>query len=145
MEIVGELEQIVFTLDRSEKEAGDELINLLQRNNKTNGSSDNGELEVFHISALKLGITSSRAALTERRALKKLIEKARSDEDKRKELVVSYLYNLMRKYSKFFRSETGDDTDSQGSSPCSPTVLGMDDMCSPYSNGCAFSRQLLSI
>uniref|UniRef100_A0A804UHR6 RING-type E3 ubiquitin transferase n=1 Tax=Zea mays TaxID=4577 RepID=A0A804UHR6_MAIZE len=144
VEIVGELEQIVFTLDRSEKEAGDELINLLQRNNKTNGSSDNGELEVFHISALKLGITSSRAALTERRALKKLIEKARSDEDKRKELVVSYLYNLMRKYSKFFRSETGDDTDSQGSSPCSPTVLGVDDMCSPYINGRAFGRQILS-
>ncbi|CAD6343447.1 unnamed protein product [Miscanthus lutarioriparius] len=145
VEIVGELEEIVFTLDRSEKEAGDKLINLLQRNNKTNGSSDSGELEVFHMSALKLGITSSRAALTERRALKKLIEKARSDEDKRKELVVSYLYNLMRKYSKFFRSETGDDTDSQGSSPCSPTVLGMDDMYGPYSNGRAFSRQLSSI
>ena len=54
MEIVGELEEIVFTLDRSEKEAGDELIKLLQRNNKTNGSSDSGELEVFHMSALKL-------------------------------------------------------------------------------------------
>ncbi|CAO2182024.1 unnamed protein product [Urochloa humidicola] len=144
-EIVSELEEIVFTLDRSEKEAGDDVINLLQRNNKTNGSSDSGELEVFHMSALKLGITSSRAALTERRALKKLIEKARSDEDKRKELVVSYLYNLMRKYSKFFRSEAGDDTDSQGSSPCSPTVLGMDDMYGPYSNGRAFSRQLSSI
>ncbi|TVU36142.1 hypothetical protein EJB05_18059 [Eragrostis curvula] len=145
VEIVGELEEIVFTLDQSEKEAGDEVINLLQRNNKINGSSDSGELEVFHMAALKLGITSSRAALTERRALKKLIEKARSDEDKRKELVVSYLYNLMRKYSKFFRSEAGDDTDSQGSSPCSPTVLGMDDMYGPYANGRSFSRQLSNI
>ncbi|KAF0913880.1 hypothetical protein E2562_024955 [Oryza meyeriana var. granulata] len=37
------------------------------------------------MAALKLGITPSRPALTERRALKKLIEKARSDEDKQKE------------------------------------------------------------
>jgi hypothetical protein len=139
------LEEVVFTLDQSEKEAGDEVINLLQRNRKMNSSSDSGELEVFHMAALKLGITSSRAALTERRALKKLIEKARSDEDKRKEYVVSYLYNLMRKYSKFFRSEAGDDTDSQGSSPCSPTILGMEDMYGPYGNGRAFSRQLSSI
>ncbi|XP_062228710.1 U-box domain-containing protein 45-like [Phragmites australis] len=145
VEIIGELEEIAFTLDQSEKEAGDEVINLLQRNNKINGSSDSGELEVFHMAALKLGITSSRAALTERRALKKLIEKARSDEDKRKEFVVSYLYNLMRKYSKFFRSEAGDDTDSQGSSPCSPTVLGMDDMYGSCGNGRAFSRQLSNI
>ncbi|KAL6613998.1 hypothetical protein ACP70R_036268 [Stipagrostis hirtigluma subsp. patula] len=145
VEIVGELDEIVFTLDQSEKEAGDEVINLLQRNSKTNSSSDSGELEVFHMAALKLGITSSRAALTERRSLKKLIEKARSDEDKRKEFVVLYLYNLMRKYSKFFRSEAGDDTDSQGSSPCSPTVLGMDDMYGSCGNGRAFSRQLSSI
>jgi hypothetical protein len=121
------------------------VINLLQRNNKINGSTDSGELEVFHMAALKLGITYSRAALTERRALKKLIEKARSDGDKRKEFVVLYLYNLMRKYSKFFRSETGDDTDSQGSSPCSPTVLGMDDLYGPYANGQSFSRQLSNI
>ncbi|KAL5227591.1 hypothetical protein ABZP36_015856 [Zizania latifolia] len=143
--IVAELEEVVFTLDQSEKEAGDEVINLLQKNRKMNSSSDSGELEVFHMAALKLGITSSRVALTERRALKKLIDKARSDEDKRKEFVVSYLYNLMRKYSKFFRSDAGDDTDSQGSSPCSPTVLGMDDMYGPYVNGRAFSRQLSSI
>ncbi|VAH82655.1 unnamed protein product [Triticum turgidum subsp. durum] len=145
VEIIGELEEVVFTLDQSEKEAGDEVINLLQRNNKMNSSSDSGELEVFHMAALKLGITSSRAALTERRALKKLIEKARSGDDKRKEFVVSYLYNLMRKYSKFFRSEAGDDTDSQGSAPCSPTVLGMDDMYGPCGNSRAFSRQLSSI
>ncbi|KAL5220692.1 hypothetical protein ABZP36_025405 [Zizania latifolia] len=143
--IVAELEEVVFTLDQSEKEAGDEVINLLQRNKKMNSSSDSGELEAFHMAALKLGITSSRAALTERRALKKLIEKARSDEDKRKEFVVSYLYNLMRKYSKFFRSEAGDDTDSQGSSPCSPTLLVMDDIYGSYGNGRAFSRQLSSI
>jgi hypothetical protein len=145
VEIIGELEEVVFTLDQSEKEAGDEVINLLQRNSKTNSSNDSGELEVFHMAALKLGITSSRAALTERRALKKLIEKARSGDDKRKEFVVLYLYNLMRKYSKFFRSETGDDTDSQGSTPCSPTVLGMDDMYGPCGNSRAFSRQLSSI
>ncbi|PWZ20101.1 U-box domain-containing protein 45 [Zea mays] len=65
-----------WDLIASEKEAGDELIKFLYRSNKTNDSSDSGELEVFHMSALKLGITSSRAALTDRRTLKKLIQKA---------------------------------------------------------------------
>ncbi|KMZ72369.1 U-box domain-containing protein [Zostera marina] len=42
----------------------------------------------------------------------------------------------MRKYSKFFRSEISDDTDSQCSSPCSPTITP------GHGNGHAFERQL---
>jgi U-box domain len=129
MEIVSELEEVSFSMDQSEKEAGDEIISLLQKNRKPKdtNSTDSAELETFHQAALKLGITSSRAVLTERRSLKKLIERAQLEEDKRKESVLSYLYHLIRKYSKLFRSEFGDDTDSQGSAPCSPTVLGFED------------------
>ncbi|XP_073013764.1 U-box domain-containing protein 7-like [Typha latifolia] len=140
LEIVNELEETVFRLDQLEKEVGDEVIQLLQKERKINSSSnDNVELEVLHQAASKLGITSSRAALTERRALKKLIERARSEEDKRKESIVAYLLHLMRKYSKIFRSEASD-TDSQGSSPCSPTVLGSFEDVNGHNHG--FERQL---
>ncbi|KAJ3678151.1 hypothetical protein LUZ60_001954 [Juncus effusus] len=128
-EIVHELEEASFALDQSEKEAGEEIINLLQKNSKlpNSPSTDSSELEIFHQAALKLGISSSRAVLSERRSLKKLIQKSRSEEDKRKESILSYLSHLVRKYSKLFRNELNDDTDSQGSAPCSPTILGFED------------------
>lgn len=145
--IVSDLEEIVFSLDPSEKRVGDDIIALLQQSRKfDDNSNDNSELETFHQAALKLGITSSRAALTERRALKKLIEKSRADDDKRKESIVAYLLHLMRKYSKLFRSDLGDDQDSQGSGPCSPTVQGSSEESGvPSCNGRGFDRQLSKI
>ncbi|KAL3649872.1 U-box domain-containing protein 6 [Castilleja foliolosa] len=134
-EIIVELGRIEFSLDPAEKQIGNEIIALLQQGNNFNSTSnDTKELESFHQAACKLGITSSRAALRERRALKKLIERARAEEDKRKESIVAYLLHLIRKYSKLFRSEFSDDNDSQGSTPCSPTIQG--------SLGSAFDRHL---
>ena len=144
-QIVSELDETVFSLDPSEKQVGDDIIVLLQQGRKfDDNSNDNSELESFHQAASRLGITSSRTALAERRSLKKLIEKARIEEDKRKESIVAYLLHLMRKYSKLFRSDLGDDQDSQGSGPCSPTVQGSSEdglAC----NGRAFDRQLSKI
>ncbi|KAL6569223.1 hypothetical protein OROHE_003504 [Orobanche hederae] len=135
-EILVELGRIEFSLDPLEKRIGDEIIALLQQESNFNSScNDINELESFHQAAFKLGITSSRAALRERRALNKLIERAQAQEDKRKESIVAYLLHLMRKYSKLFRSELSDDNDSQGSTPCSPTIQGS-------LGGFAFDRQL---
>lgn len=147
LEIVAELEGKVFSLDPVEKQVGDEVIMLLQQEKKDNGGcNDISELETFHQAALRLGITSSRAALAERRALKRLVERARIEEDKRKESIISYLLHLMRKYSKIFRSEFSDDNDSQGSSPCSPAVLGpFENGNGPQDNGCTFDRQLSNL
>ncbi|XP_010540401.1 PREDICTED: U-box domain-containing protein 45 [Tarenaya hassleriana] len=136
--ILMELEGTTFSLDPVEKEVGDRIIGLLQQGGKFESSTDSNELEIFHQAATRLGITSSRAALTERRCLKKLIERARREDDKRKESIVAYLLHLMRKYSKLFRSEVCDDNDSGGSLPCSPTVQGsLED-----AHGRAFDRQL---
>lgn len=141
VEIVNELEGTVFALGESERQVGDEVVGLLQKDRKYNYISNDGhELEVFHQAIVKLGITSSRAALTERRALKKLIDRAQAEEDKRKESIVAYLLHLMRKYSKLFRSDPADDTDSQGSTPCSPTISSSDDVTG--GNGQTFERHL---
>ncbi|KAK1415820.1 hypothetical protein QVD17_31608 [Tagetes erecta] len=140
-DILGELEGIEFSLDPLEKQIGDEIIGLLQQGKNFSNSSDNNELEIFHQAVSKLGITSSRAALRERRSLKKLVEKARIEEDKRKESIVAYLLHLMRKYSKLFRSDFSDDNDSQGSTPCSPTIHGSFEGYSG-SGTQAFERQL---
>ncbi|KAL9998177.1 putative U box domain, armadillo-like helical, Zinc finger, RING/FYVE/PHD-type [Helianthus debilis subsp. tardiflorus] len=137
-DIVAELKGIEFSLDPSEKQIGDEIIGLLQEGRNFNSSCENSELETFHQAATKLGITSSRGALRERRALKKVLEKSRIEGDKRKESIVAYLLHLMKKYSKLFRSDFSDDNDSQsGSTPCSPTVHGS------FEN--VFDRQLSKI
>ncbi|CAN8243788.1 unnamed protein product, partial [Cochlearia groenlandica] len=124
LEIVGELENTRFLLDPSEKEVGDQIIKLLQQGKKFDNCNDNTELEMFYRAATKLSITSSRVALAERRALKKLIDRARAEEDKRKESIVAYLLHLMRKCSKLFRNEISDENDSQSSTPTSPTDQG---------------------
>ncbi|PSR84777.1 U-box domain-containing protein [Actinidia chinensis var. chinensis] len=143
-EILSELEEIKFSLDPLDKQIGDDIIALLQQGRTFDSNcNDNNELESFHQAASRLGITSSRAALTERRALKKQIERAQIEEDKRKESIVAYLLHLMRKYSKLFRSDFSDDNDSQGSTPCSPTVHGpFADGGGPGGNGHAFDQQL---
>ncbi|CAJ1852272.1 unnamed protein product [Sphenostylis stenocarpa] len=141
-EIVNELASTVFALDPLEKQVGDDLIALLQKGRKLNDSNDSNELECFHLAATSLGITSSRAALTERRSLKKLIERARVEDDKRKESIIAYLLHLMRKYSKLFRSEFSDDNDSQGSQPCSPTVQRSLEDGIPGGHCHVFDRQL---
>ncbi|KAF8050552.1 hypothetical protein N665_1942s0002, partial [Sinapis alba] len=124
LEITMELENTQFSFDPSEKEVGDQIIGLLQQGGNFESSCDNNELESFHQAGTRLGITSLRAALSERRCLKKLIERARMEDDKRKEPIMAYLLHLMRKYSKLFRSEMWDDNDSQGSNslPCSLTL-----------------------
>ncbi|CAH8349675.1 unnamed protein product [Eruca vesicaria subsp. sativa] len=138
LDIVGELEHTKFMLDPSEKEVGDRIIALLQQGKKFDNATDNAELEIFHQAATRLSITSSRSALAERRALKKLIDKARAEEDKRKESIVAYLLHLMRKYSKLFRNEVVDENDSQSSPPCSPTGQGSSEDHRAH----AFGRQL---
>lgn len=143
-EILSELAGIEFSLNPFEKQIGDDIIALLQQGKKFNSNcSDNNELKSFHQATSRLGITSSRAALRERRALKKVIEKARVDDDKRKESIVAYLLHLMRKYSKLFRGDLSDDNDSQGSTPCSPTVQGcnFEDNGGFVANVRAFDRQ----
>lgn len=143
-EIVHELEGISFSLDPSEKQIGDDIIALLQQGRKFNSNSDDvSEIESFHQAASKLGIISSRAALSERRALKRLLDRARMEDDKRKESIVAYLLHLMRKYSKVFRSDLSDDNDSAGSTPRSPTVQGVfEDSAGGRLSGFVFDRQL---
>lgn len=141
-EIVNEFADVEFALDPLEKQVGDDLIALLQQGKKFDDDGESYELESFHQAATRLGITSSRVALAERRALKKLIDRARAEEDKRKESIVAYLLHLMRKYSKLFRNEFSDDTDSQGSGPCSPTVQGSIEDGVPVGHNQTFERQL---
>ncbi|KAM0911866.1 hypothetical protein ACQ4PT_013213 [Festuca glaucescens] len=116
-EIAHELENSIFALDQAEKQAGDEVKQIIQNEKKSNGFLDDSELEFFRQTVSRVGVTSSAAALAERRALRRLLERAHAEEDMKKESIAAYLLHLMRKYSSHFRSETMDSINSQCSSP----------------------------
>ncbi|XP_038885198.1 U-box domain-containing protein 45-like isoform X4 [Benincasa hispida] len=144
--VLSKFEKVKKALQDSLKRVEDIVPQSIGYQGRTfNNTVDNNELEAFHQAAIRLGINSSRAALAERRALKKLIDRSRTEEDKRKESIVAYLLHLMRKYSKLFRSEVPDDNDSQGSGPCSPTVQSSLEDSGAGGNGQAFERQLTKI
>lgn len=115
--IAQELEKADFVLDQSEKQVGDEVNQLIQNEPKSSGFLDANELEFLHQIAFRVGITSSVAVLTERRALRKLLERAHAEEDLKKESIAAYLLHLIRKYSSIFKSETTSTTNSLCSSP----------------------------
>ena len=94
------MEGIVFQPDASDQEVGNEIISLLHKEKEFPGFNTFTELEVFHKVVLKLDIKSTKALLSEKRALRRLLEKTRKEEDKKKELIVLYLLHLLRKYIK---------------------------------------------
>uniref|UniRef100_J3LZ43 RING-type E3 ubiquitin transferase n=1 Tax=Oryza brachyantha TaxID=4533 RepID=J3LZ43_ORYBR len=123
--IATDLEKTVFCLDHIQRQVGADVNQLVQNEAKSNGFLDDNELEFFRQTAFRIGIASSAAALTERRALRRLLERAHAAEDMKKESIASYLLHLMRKYSNLFRSETTDFTNSSlcSSPSCSSSSL----------------------
>ncbi|XP_062184920.1 U-box domain-containing protein 6-like [Phragmites australis] len=140
-EITQQLEKAVFALDQSEKRVGDEVNQLIQDEKKSNGFLDDNELEFFRQTAFRVGIASSTAALTERRALRRLLERAHAEEDLKKESIAAYLLHLMRKYLNIFKSETTDYTNSQCSSP-SCSTSSVSSSIDLHGNCQALERQL---
>jgi hypothetical protein len=98
--IAQDLDKAVCVLDQSEKQIGDEVNQLIQNENKSNDFLDDNELDCFRQTAFRVGIASSAAALTERRALRRLLERAHAEEDLKKESIAACLLHLMRKYSE---------------------------------------------
>ncbi|KAL5213599.1 hypothetical protein ABZP36_002751 [Zizania latifolia] len=141
LDITHDLEKSVFALDQTEKQAGADVNQLIQNEAKSNGFLDVNELEFFRETAFRVGIASSATALTERRALRRLLERAHAEEDMKKESVASYLLHLMRKYSNLFRSEMTDFTNSLCSSPsCSSSSLSSS--IDLHGNGHAIEKQI---
>jgi hypothetical protein len=65
--------------------------------------------------------------MAEKKALRKLLEKTRKEEDKKKELIVLYLLHLLRKYTKIQNLVNADESsivDTASSCPPSPSERG---------------------
>lgn len=72
------------------------------------------ELETYLQAASKLNLTSPKAILIERRAIKKLLDKI-SGTDPKKEGVLKFFLYLIKKYGKSVRQDSGEQNDNMQS------------------------------
>lgn len=126
-QVVDILRAAVFVLDSSEEEAGKVVLELLQPGAAVSGSTENAEAEAIQFAALRLGITSSKEILVEKRSIRNLLNKV-GDSDQKRKKILKYLFHLLSKHGSLVlekqteslsdqqRGPTGtiNDTDSDG-------------------------------
>uniref|UniRef100_A0A0D9VK02 RING-type E3 ubiquitin transferase n=1 Tax=Leersia perrieri TaxID=77586 RepID=A0A0D9VK02_9ORYZ len=123
VEVHDDLRDIKFIIDTMEEEAGKIILEMLRQSDAT----EELELETFLQAASNLNLTSPKAMLIERRAIKKLLDKI-SGTDPKKEGVLKFLLYLVKKYGKSIKPETSEQnentqSESQSSTPSSSFVI----------------------
>ncbi|GJM99784.1 hypothetical protein PR202_ga16918 [Eleusine coracana subsp. coracana] len=101
-DIHNDLGSLKFIVDPAEEEAGKAILEMLRQPEATQEL----ELQTFLLAASKLNLMSPKAILTERRAIKKLLDKI-SGTDPKKEAILKYFMYLVRKYGKNINTKNG--------------------------------------
>lgn len=105
-ELQAELSRTKFQLDPEEKQIGADIISLLlQKQKGSQYENPEAEEETFSQVAIRLGLVTTDAILAEKRALQRLLEKARFEEDRRKESVTLHILQLMKNFNNVHRME----------------------------------------
>lgn len=95
-----DLGDVKFIVDPEEDEAGKAILEMLRQSDAT----QEHELQTFLFAASKLNLTSPKAILIERRAIKKLLDKINGN-DPKKEGILKFFQYLVRKYGKTMKPE----------------------------------------
>ncbi|KAG1342787.1 U-box domain-containing protein 5 [Cocos nucifera] len=99
-EVLDYLGNANFIMDSAEEEAGRALLELLKKTK----ASDDLELKAFQIASSRLDITSPKAILIEKRAVRKLRDKI-CDNEPRKGRWLDYILYLLEKHGKNMRPD----------------------------------------
>lgn len=86
-----------FFLDSSEEEVGKVLLDLIQQGASALDSLDSREIRALQLAASTFNLTSPKAILLERRALKKLLDKV-NEKDHSKRKILKYFLHLLKKH-----------------------------------------------
>lgn len=102
-----DLNRTQFQLDPAEKQIGADVISLLRQKQKGPQFENlEAEEETYSQIAIRLGLVTADAILAEKRALKRLLEKARYEEDRQKESVTLHILQLMKKFNYVLRTDS---------------------------------------
>lgn len=122
-----DLGEVKFVIDPLEEEAGKAILEMLRQSDAT----EELELQTFVEAASKLNLTSPKAILIERRAIKKLVDKT-SGTDHKKEQVLKFFLYLVRKYGKNIKPDTGERAENlQYENQSSPSLSLASDGSTP--------------
>ncbi|KAF1861731.1 hypothetical protein Lal_00026160 [Lupinus albus] len=102
--IIDDLDCAKFVMDSAEEEAGRVVRELLQQGNSASDSVDNSEVKALKFAAPRLNITSPKAILIEKRAIKKLLDKI-GPNDPKKKMILNYLLYLLKKHGNLIVEE----------------------------------------
>lgn len=101
-DVHNDLRDVKFIVDPAEDKAGKAILEMLRQSD----ASQELELQTFLLAASLLNLTSPKAILIERRAIKKLLDKINGN-DPKKERILKFFQYLVRKYGKNIKPETG--------------------------------------
>lgn len=127
-EVHNDLRDVKFAVDPLEQEAGKSILEMLRQSDAT----EELLLQTFMQAASKLNLTSPKAILIERRAIRKLLDKI-TGTDQKKEQVLKFLLHLVTKYGKNVKPDTGErneDLQSESKS-LSPSLSLASDASTP--------------
>ena len=129
-QIVDDLSRAAFVMDPSEEEAGKVLKELLQQGTSASDSMETSEIRSLQTAASRLHITSPKAILIEKRAIKKLLDKLGARESSKRKILTYFLY-LLKKYGDFILAEQTESPPHQGSSAFENSENGLTIMGRP--------------
>ncbi|KAG8075935.1 hypothetical protein GUJ93_ZPchr0006g42033 [Zizania palustris] len=101
-DVHNDLGDVKFIVDPEEQEAGKVILEMLRQCN----TAQEHELQMFLLAASKLNLTSPKAILIERRAIRKLLDKINGN-DPKKEGILKFFQYIVRKYGKNIKPEGG--------------------------------------
>uniref|UniRef100_A0A0A8XXF2 RING-type E3 ubiquitin transferase n=1 Tax=Arundo donax TaxID=35708 RepID=A0A0A8XXF2_ARUDO len=122
-EVHNDLRDVKFVLDPTEEGAGKAILQMLRQSD----ASEELELETFLEATSKLDLTSAKAILIERRAIKKLLDKINGTDPKKEGVLKFFLY-LIKKYGKSIRPDSGERNENlqAESQPLTPSTTSSD-------------------
>ncbi|VAI59907.1 unnamed protein product [Triticum turgidum subsp. durum] len=127
-DVHNDLRDVKFSVDPLEQEAGKSILEMLRQSDAT----EELLLQTFMQAASKLNLTSPKAILIERRAIKKLLDKI-TGTDQKKEQVLKFLLHLVTKYGKNVKPDTGERNENlqSESKSLSPSLSLASDASTP--------------
>ncbi|POO02513.1 Beta-catenin [Trema orientale] len=96
-QIIDDLSAATFILEPCEEEAGKVVRELIQKGTSTSDSLVTSEIKALQLAASRLHITSPKAIVIEKRAIRKLLDKV-SETDSTKKKILTYFLYLFKKY-----------------------------------------------
>jgi hypothetical protein len=112
--IVSDLQVANFILDPVEDEAGKAVKMLFKQTSLSPDSIHESATKSIQFAARRLGLTSPKNLLIEKRSIKKLVSKSGDNEQKKQRLV--YLFGALKRYEKSIsRTQTENNEDNEHS------------------------------